>query len=208
MRNLLIFMVFLAISPVAQAQTVKVYELYTSQNCPACPPANAMFAQTMGQQPSVVGLSCHVTYFDRPGREDPASNELCDQRQGRYAEVGAVDRTYTPMVFFDGKNGFNGASEEKISAVLAQQAVVPEIAVSVKGDKIFVTMPEIKLDRPADVWLVSYDGTYAVQGMTKLMSWMGDAKKAGFRVASGSSNGYAVIAEYANQGGVVAAGKN
>lgn len=94
-------------------------ELFTSEGCSSCPPAEAVLAHLHEAQPApdvqLVVLSEHVDYWDDLGWRDPFSSRVFTERQGRYG-----DRMYTPQVMVDGRTDVLGSDEQGI--VRAAQA--------------------------------------------------------------------------------------
>ena len=96
-------------------------ELFTSEGCSSCPPAEA-YLNELATQPGVLPLAFHVTYWDRLGWRDLYSLEAATDRQARYgAHFG--DGSYTPEMVVDGTRHFVGSSEgEGASAIRAAAA--------------------------------------------------------------------------------------
>ena len=81
-----------------------VIELFTSQGCSSCPPANAYLNEMVRQRRDVLPLAFHVTYWDRLGWKDPFSLPAATDRQARYGSRFG-DGSYTPEIVVDGVTG-------------------------------------------------------------------------------------------------------
>src|ERR1700674_652964 len=92
-----------------------VVELFTSEGCSSCPPADALLARLAEQQPvgnaEVIALEEHVDYWDHEGWIDPFSSGQWTQRQQLYASGFADHGVYTPELVVDGRSGFVGSRE-------------------------------------------------------------------------------------------------
>ncbi len=94
----------------AAARPPTVVELFTSEGCSSCPPADAFLAE-LAQQPGVLALSFHIDYWDRLGWKDPASSPAATARQRHYAELLHTGQVYTPQIIVDG--GWQGVGSER-----------------------------------------------------------------------------------------------
>lgn len=99
-------------------------ELYTSQGCSSCPPADALLRK-LGADPRVVPLAFHVDYWDYLGWRDPHGSEAWSDRQRRYAASAGHSRIYTPQLLF---NGLDESVGRRASA--AEQAIASASAPS------------------------------------------------------------------------------
>lgn len=103
-----------AITPNSGAARVPVVlELFTSEGCSSCPPADALLAKLAEQQPvagaDIIALEEHVDYWDHQGWNDPFSSAQWTQRQQAYASVLADHGVYTPELVINGRSAFVGS---------------------------------------------------------------------------------------------------
>src|SRR5689334_5645282 len=94
-----------------------VVELFTSQGCSSCPPANAFLNEMSKGRADVLPLAFHVTYWDRLGWKDPFSFEAATARQDRYGHRFG-DGSYTPEIVVDGSVGLVGSYREEVNAAI------------------------------------------------------------------------------------------
>jgi hypothetical protein len=94
-----------------------VIELFTSQGCSSCPPADALLGE-LATRNGVVALGFHISYWDRLGWKDPLSSEAATERQRRYARRLGDGRVYTPELIVDGTNDLVGSDRAAVLASL------------------------------------------------------------------------------------------
>jgi hypothetical protein len=132
-----------ALSPAAAAAADRpvVVELFTSQGCSSCPPANAYLNELVKQRRDVLALAFHVTYWDRLGWKDPFSMEAATDRQGIYGRRFG-DGSYTPEIVVDGAAGMVGSDRGAVGPAIenARRNARTAAAVNVtrEGDQLSI----------------------------------------------------------------------
>lgn len=114
-------------------RTPVVVELFTSEGCSSCPPADAVLAHLETTQPvasaEIIALGQHVDYWNRLGWADPYSSAQFSARQSEYAQVFGTNRIYTPQMIVDGKFEFVGSDMAKARGAIAKAAQAPKATV-------------------------------------------------------------------------------
>jgi hypothetical protein len=105
------------IAPAEAGERPIVVELFTSQGCSSCPPADALLAG-LASRPEVLALSFHVDYWDRLGWKDPFSSPEATRRQRRYTELLGLATVYTPQIIVDGKWQAVGSDRGEVERAL------------------------------------------------------------------------------------------
>jgi hypothetical protein len=107
------------LSPAASlaAERPVVVELFTSQGCNSCPPANAFLNEMSKQRRDVLALAFHVTYWDRLGWKDPFSMEAATRRQDVYGRRFG-DGSYTPEMVVDGAASMVGSARGEVNSAI------------------------------------------------------------------------------------------
>jgi hypothetical protein len=153
---LLIASALLANASVASAPSRPVVvELFTSQGCSSCPPADAYIGE-LAQRRDVLALTYHVQYWDDLGWRDRFGLSAATLRQQNYATFLHLYSVYTPQAIIDGNAGFVGSDRSAIGKSLdAHRAGVP-VAIAVRGAEIRVQVGAQSGVGPGDVVLVPY----------------------------------------------------
>jgi hypothetical protein len=94
-----------------------VLELFTSEGCSSCPPADALLTE-LATQPDLLPLAFHVTYWDSLGWKDPFSLAAATARQRAYAAALDQDNVYTPELVVDGQRGVVGSDRSAVAAAI------------------------------------------------------------------------------------------
>ncbi len=129
LRNLIFLGVCGAILSATEPARVPVLvELFTSEGCSSCPPADRILEQL---DPQAVILSEHVDYWNHLGWKDRFSSHAVTQRQEDYARLLHLDGPYTPQMVVDGTTEFNGSDGARARQVLTAEAQRPKAAVRI-----------------------------------------------------------------------------
>ena len=112
-----------------------VIELFTSQGCSSCPPANAFLNEMSKGRADVLPLAFHVTYWDRLGWKDPFSLEAATVRQDRYGHRFG-DGSYTPEMVVNGSVGLVGSHRDEVNAAIEQAKRDQNASADVSVDKV------------------------------------------------------------------------
>lgn len=134
-----------------ESRAPTVIELYTSQGCYSCPPADALLGE-LAKKDDVIALSCHVTYWNYLGWKDTFSRSFCDNRQRQYqrALVGGSRGVYTPQMIINGRYGGVGSRWQTIRGLLKadqqrQPALLP-IGLTQQPQQLSIDLPQIPVD--------------------------------------------------------------
>lgn len=102
----------------ADAQPRAVIELFTSQGCSSCPPADRLLAE-MARDPSMIALSWHIDYWDYLGWKDTFSQPAFTARQRGYGAARGDEEIYTPQVVINGASQMVGSDRAEINAAIS-----------------------------------------------------------------------------------------
>ncbi len=139
-----------------------VVELFTSQGCSSCPPADALLAE-LSQRPGIITLSLNVDYWDYLGWRDTLGSPDCAQRQRDYAARRSDGHVYTPQVVVNGRDQMVGSDRQAVLASLARErardptGLIP-LALTSSEREVRIDIaaaPRQGLRQEATVWVVS-----------------------------------------------------
>ncbi|MEO6298060.1 MAG: DUF1223 domain-containing protein [Paracoccaceae bacterium] len=149
----------------AQSAPGTVVELYTSQGCSSCPPADE-YLGVLAAEPGVIALALHVDYWDYIGWTDQFASPKFTARQKAYAKAGGSNTIYTPQMIVAGVDRIEGSNPEKVEgAIRNQQAGDSSITLYLTRDGGKVTISATSnppLTVPVHVQLVRYRPTETV----------------------------------------------
>lgn len=206
-----------------------VVELFTSQGCSSCPPADEILG-ALAERNDVLPLAFHVDYWDYLGWRDPFSSAGYTARQRAYARNFNMRSVFTPQVVIDGHVSEVGSYRDAIENHIQQQrASAVEIPVRITAKKnagtgnpqAMITLGASADSSAADVTLVRFDrhtrtavprgensgrtldGHNVVRGMEALEAWNG--MEHAYEVVRGSEDAFAVLVQKRGQGRVLGA---
>lgn len=145
-----------------------VVELYTSQGCSSCPPADAFLAELAGAQ-HVIALALHVDYWDYIGWEDEFAHAAFTERQKSYARVAKSRMIYTPQMIVGGVDRVEGNAPDAVVKLIGKHlAAARPVTLSVerRGDVLVIRAEaDPPLSAGAEVQLVRYlpEATVAIE---------------------------------------------
>jgi hypothetical protein len=132
-----------------------VVELFTSEGCSSCPPAETYIGE-LSRRRNVLALAFHVDYWDDLGWRDRFGLPEAAQRQRAYAKSLRLASVYTPQVVIDGQDNFVGSDVKSIDRALTDNRRGVGVALSVRGGEIFIDLDAQQKDVSSDVLLVAY----------------------------------------------------
>ena len=139
----------------ATAETPVLVELFTSEGCSSCPPADQLLAKLENQQPvagvHIIALSEHVDYWDRLGWRDPFSSAQFTGRQQEYSQLFRDSGPYTPEMIVDGRTGFVGNQSPDALKAIAQAARDAKATVRVTSAAGKISVQADSVTKAADV---------------------------------------------------------
>ena len=148
------------VKPAGTREPVLV-ELFTSEGCGNCPPADAELALLDTEQPvsgaEVITLGFHVDYFNDRGWKDEFSAPLFTERQNKYARLWKLDSVYTPQMIVDGQKQFVGSDARQAEDVITKAAVPPKanVEVELNGKRVEINVQNISKHEAATVYLAA-----------------------------------------------------
>jgi hypothetical protein len=138
---------------IAQAPRVPVLvELFTSEGCSSCPPADAFLESLLREQPvaraQIIPVGLHVDYFNNQGWKDAFSSPIFTARQRSYSPVFGDDNLYTPQIVVDGRDLIAGTARDQASRLIESAAARVHLPVSVTA-RLVADKTRLTIDLPA-----------------------------------------------------------
>ena len=183
--------------PAAAGQQSVVVELFTSQGCSSCPPADAYLVELAGRD-DVIALSFHVDYWNYIGWTDPYSSPQWTKRQQAYLRELKRRYVYTPQMVIDGLTETVGSRRGQVERLISAARKRQKLKIDVThpdGGNVRIAIPERLADRcrEAAIWIAFYDAKHTtsigagendgvtmtnanvVRSMRRIGTWRGDA---------------------------------
>ena len=217
---------FAAFLQPAQADPPRaVVELFTSQGCSSCPPADAVLAE-LAREPDIVALSFPVNYWDYLGWKDTLAHKSFTERQKAYAHARSDRQVYTPQMIINGAKPCIGSDRTRVEASIREatgtQAKLPlDVDLKETNDTVTIDVRETDMAdmRAAEVWVLPVlrehtvpiergenrgkTVTYAnvVRGLKRVGEWRGGSAKfeVPLEAARGGADGYVVLLQTSDE---------
>lgn len=210
----------LQLAEAGTAERPVVVELFTSQGCSSCPPADALLGELAGQ-PGVLALSFHVDYWDYIGWKDPFATAQYTERQRDYAARLGLRYVYTPQIVVDGRHDVVGSKRREVTRAIAEAAgTAPPVSVTFDeaGSGRVVLSAGSAPAGGATVWLITFDDSHktevargenrgraitnsnVVRELTALGSWNGEEKAFPLDIPTARAKGRGGCAVIVQQG--------
>jgi hypothetical protein len=127
--------------------TPVLIELFTSEGCSSCPPADVLLKKLDASQPipgaQLIVLSEHVTYWDQDGWKDPNSSSSLTERQNSYEEALGEKTPYTPQLIVDGTHIVRAGNPKQIEDTLQKAASIPKVPVRIANVTVDAATPSL-----------------------------------------------------------------
>ena len=137
------------------AKRSTVVELFTSQGCSSCPPADELLGD-LASRPDIIALGFHVDYWDSLGWRDRYSMAEATRRQRDYVEALRLSSAFTPQIVIDGRESFVGSDRRRIEAALSRPSGSMPIEVSIANGEMVVSLSERNDHQRYDVEMAAY----------------------------------------------------
>lgn len=217
-------------APAWASSPLVVVELFTSQGCNSCPPADKLLGE-LAERENILALSLNVDYWDYLGWTDTLARPENAERQRSYAKTLGKRQVYTPQMVINGRADFVGSRRSDVLAEIEKQgspANAPLIEMNDADEVLTISIGAAPVQKSATVWLVKYDRKREVEieagenrnskiayhnvvrGMAPVGMWSGAAQT--LRLPKGDldmvlGNECAVLIQEAGTGPIIAAHK-
>ncbi len=198
-----------------------VIELYTSQSCSSCPPADKLLGSLADASDDVIALAYHVTYWNHLHWKDKLSLEESTDHQRTFNRNINSRRVYTPQMVVNGRDEFVGSSARKAAAAIGKNTAIQPIKVSLNNGQVSAKIPA-DLGKNVQVQVVGFGdkNTQAIpsgENRGRTLTYTNPVQSINYvnaingalSVAASSkvTGGYAVLVRDIEAGKVIAAGQ-
>ena len=173
-----------------------VVELFTSQGCSSCPPADAFLGE-LTKREDVLALAFHVDYWDYIGWKDPFADPVHTGRQRDYSSKLGLRYVFTPQMVVQGASSATGSNQAAVLGLIGRDRGMDRVEVRMSRDAsglVTASLPASPKADVADVWVAFYDRKHVtsikrgenggrtlrnynvVRKLVRLGSWRGQAK--------------------------------
>lgn len=144
--------------PAVANKTPVLVELFTSEGCSSCPPADRLLIDISTRQPykdaEVITLGFHVDYWDHIGWRDRFSSREYTKRQEEYSRHFRLDSTYTPQIVVDGEREVVGNNRQSVDdAVAGSRAEKAEVRLALENGQLSVNIDKLATQKGSTVYL-------------------------------------------------------
>jgi len=150
-----------------------VVELFTSQGCSSCPPADALMLE-LAKRDDIIALSLPVDYWDNMGWADTFASPRHTARQRAYAKTLPNRRVYTPQMVINGTVDLVGSHRDEVLETISKEVASPApfipITLGREGDHLTISLgdaPPALAGRKAWIWIAPYHGKVQSVAITK-----------------------------------------
>jgi len=209
----------------AGEQELTVVELFTSEGCSSCPPADT-FVSELAERDDILALSLHVDYWDYIGWKDPYADPQYTLRQRQYAKQMKLRYVYTPQVVVDGTLEGVGSDRSKILSAVAKAKSLKKVPVKLTKSPDGMTLELAAADvGPVNVYSVFYDRlretdvrrgensgrrlrhANVVRDMTQIATWQGAPLSLPVPASAKGADVCAIILQSARSGRIIGAAR-
>jgi hypothetical protein len=196
------FAAALLLLPAAAHAAPTVVELFTSQSCSSCPPADAVLAELAGR-PGVIALGMHVDYWNGIGWHDPYSQRAFTERQRAYADLLPDHEVYAPELVVGGRTSVVGSDRPAVEAALVAAAANQQVSLTLHREGASLVAVAGPGSGTAKLWLAGYDTHHEtrigggenggrtlveadiVRSLAPVATWSGTALRVGLAIPLG-----------------------
>ncbi len=218
---------------VTDAEAPIVLELFTSQSCSSCPPADRLLGELAQENDNIIALSCNVTYWNHLHWKDTLSKKFCTERQRSYVDDLNSRGPYTPQVVVNGRHEMVGSQRSKVTTAINKEVRannVQPIQLNLSKNILEISLPNLnESEQGGDYTLLllahgvphtqsipsgensgrTVNYTNPVENIVSLGDWNGEARELQPDISVlPEASGYVVLAQKNGvTGNIVAAGQ-